>query len=115
MDSIERKHRWKTMSYQDRFDAVFGTRLAATAPFLATAPSVTAADKSEVAPSLASLVRAGPPLSPDEREEMDHVRRATRARFQIEAELDREQQEVQQTRQAEHAVFRTTALGQLMR
>jgi hypothetical protein len=103
MDSIERKHRWKTMSYQDRYHAVFGT------------PSVTAAaDPSPPAPSLFSLIRPGTPLTQEEREEMAHARRATRARFQIEAELQREQQEAQQVRQAEHAVFRTTPLGQLM-
>jgi hypothetical protein len=102
MDEMERRNRWRGMTVPERHDALFGAK--------------PPAPQSVSAPSLASLVHAGPPRSSQEQEEIVHQRRAVRARFQIEAELERERQEAQQARQAEHAAFRqTTALGQLMR
>jgi hypothetical protein len=103
MDEIERRNRWRGMTVHERHDALFDT------------PRTTnSIENRATAPSLASLVRADPALPPEQLEEMARVRRSAQAYSQIRRELEREQQEAQQTRQAEHAVFRTTPLGQLM-
>jgi hypothetical protein len=100
VDQVELKHRWRTMSYQDRYDAIFGTP---PAPQTESAPELS---------GLRALIKPGPAIDPEERA---HSRRFAQAYTAIQRELEREAEQTAQAQRDAHMAFRReSALGQLL-